>query len=144
MQQSAALYVFFTQLRVMRALFSNTEQYAVKLVNDSPEAIQFKNLKTIPALQQMLNKMCTKTAPPPGSLSSRTAYQSLQLSQRFNPGMGLSATCSTAATVLVAQTAGHELMPPTGSTAPASEQPSQMINQLKTNQLMNINIATAR
>ena len=66
MHQSATFYLFLTQLRAMRALFRNPECYAAKLVNDSPKAIQFKNSKSIPALQQMLNKTCAKTAPTPG------------------------------------------------------------------------------
>jgi hypothetical protein len=46
-----SLFVFLTQLRAMRALITNPEQYASKLVNDEPPAIQFKNDKTIAALQ---------------------------------------------------------------------------------------------
>ena len=45
MQESGALYVFLAQLRAMRALFLNPEQYAAKLMNNSPEAIQLKNMK---------------------------------------------------------------------------------------------------
>ena len=45
MQESAALYIFLAQLRVMRALFQNPEQYAAKLMNNSPEVIQLKNTK---------------------------------------------------------------------------------------------------
>ena len=51
MHQSAAFFVFLTQLRAMRALITNPEQYVSKLVNDEPPAIQFKNDKTIAALQ---------------------------------------------------------------------------------------------
>lgn len=59
MQQSAALYVFIAQLRAMRTVLANPQQYASKLMNDSPEAVQFKTAKTVPAMQQMLNTMCT-------------------------------------------------------------------------------------
>ena len=37
MQESAALYVFVTQLRAMTTIIGNTEQYASKLINDTPK-----------------------------------------------------------------------------------------------------------
>ena len=125
MHQCAAFYMFLTQLRAMRALFRNPEVYAAKLVNDSPKAIQFKNSKSIPALQQLLNKMCAKTAPTPGT-SSATAYHSSQLCQQLvNLAMGTTASTSfTAVTTTPAEhTAADQLTPPT---AP----PSQITNQL--------------
>ena len=84
MQESAALYVFFTQFRAMRVLFANPEQYASKLMSDSPEAIQFKNAKTIPALQKRLNDMCTTTAVTASAID--TPHHRQQLSQQLtNP-----------------------------------------------------------
>jgi hypothetical protein len=50
MQQSAAFFVFVSQLRAMPALITNPEQYASKLVNDLASAIKFKNKKTVSAL----------------------------------------------------------------------------------------------
>ena len=84
MQESAALYVFFTQFRAMRVLFANPEQYASKLMSDSPEAIQFKNAKTIPALQKRLNDMSTTTAVTASAID--TPHHRQQLSQQLtNP-----------------------------------------------------------
>ena len=59
----------------MRALITNPEQYASKLVNDEPAAIQFKNDKTIAALQQMLNKMWS--SPPIATPSSNAHVRQL-------------------------------------------------------------------
>ena len=51
MQESAAMLVFVTQLRAMTTIIANPQQYASKLINDTPEALQFKTVKSIPALQ---------------------------------------------------------------------------------------------
>jgi hypothetical protein len=59
----------------MRALITNPEQYASKLVNDEPATIQFKNDKTIAALQQMLTKMCS--SPPIAAPSSNAHVRQL-------------------------------------------------------------------
>ena len=59
----------------MRALITNPEQYASKLVNDEPAAIQFKNDKTIAALQQMLTK--TWSSPPIAPPSSNAHVRQL-------------------------------------------------------------------
>ena len=59
----------------MRALITNPEQYASKLVNDEPAAIQFKNDKTIAALQKMLTKMWS--SPPIATPSSNAHVRQL-------------------------------------------------------------------
>lgn len=70
MQQSAAFFVLLTQLRAMRGLVTNPKHYATKLVNDAPESIQFKNDKTVGALQQMLTAMCASPQTGPQSSGS--------------------------------------------------------------------------
>lgn len=62
MQESAAMFVFVSQLRAMRALVSNPERYAVKLLNDCPAAVQFKTTKTIASMQNMLTTLCAPAA----------------------------------------------------------------------------------
>ena len=99
MHESAALYEFFTQLRAMQVLFTSPEQYASKLMSDSPEAIQFKYAKTILALQKILNTMCTTTTVTPSATD--TAHNWQQLSQQLtNPerltfSSAASLTCET-------------------------------------------------
>ena len=122
MQKSAALYVFFTQLRAMRVLFANPEQYASKLVSDSPEAIQFKNAKTIPALQKMLNDMCTTTAVTASAID--TPHHRHQLSQQLtNPQR---ATLSPAA---ASQAVPPPLLIPPTAVSDHTE-PSPLTNQM--------------
>lgn len=79
MQQSAAFFVFLSQLRAMRSLITNPEQYASKLVNDEPSGIKFKNEKNIASLQEMLTKMCSVTpiAAPSSNQNVRQLAQQL-------------------------------------------------------------------
>ena len=69
MQQSAAFFVFVSQLRAMCTLVTNPESYANKLLNDDLSALEFKRKKSVPALQEMLTKMCTsgQSGPAPSS-----------------------------------------------------------------------------
>ncbi len=75
MQESAAFFVLLTQLRAIRGLVSNPQVYATKLVNDTPEATQFKKDKTISSIQQMLMAMCAAT--PTTAPSSRAHVRAL-------------------------------------------------------------------
>ena len=122
MQESAALYVFFTQLRAMRVIFANPEQYASKLVSDTPEAIQFKNAKTIPALQKMLNAMCTTTTVTASATDMPHNRQQLsqQLTNPQRPSLSPAATSQGVP--------APELIPPTA--ASLHTQPSPLTNQM--------------
>ena len=57
-------------------------------MSDSPEAIQLKIAKTIPALQQMLNTMCTTTIATPSSTDP--SHNRQQLSQQLIPPTAVS------------------------------------------------------
>lgn len=133
MQESAALYVFFTQLRAMRVLFANPEQYTSKLVSDSPEAIQFKNAKTFPALQKMLNAMCTTTTVTPSATDTPNNRQ--QLSQQLtNPQRP---TLSSAAASLTCETTVSQGAPPPQLIPPTAVSDHTQASPL-TNQMMDI------
>ena len=62
LHESAAFYVFITHLRTMRSLLTNPEQYAAKITNDAPDAIEFRTLKTMQSMQKMLTSMCASGA----------------------------------------------------------------------------------
>lgn len=83
MQQSAAFFVMVTQMGAMRALLTNPEQYATKLVNDSPEAIRFKSEKSVASLQKMLTDMCASFQSIP--VIGTTTHLSALAQQLVNP-----------------------------------------------------------
>ena len=140
MQQSAAFFVFVSQLRAMRALITNPEQYASKLVNDVASAIEFKNKKTVSAQQEMLTKMCSST---PTAAPSSRAHVRVLAQQLVDPS---SQSCSSAdlhqpspvvsAAMPIVQPIGlHDPDQPSTSmhmfpAAPTAEQPSNFTNSM--------------
>lgn len=85
MQESAALYVFLTQLRAMRTIITKPANYADKIVNDAPEAIAFKNGKTIALMQTMLSAMCVTSTQPEAASSTDVRALAWQLVNPANP-----------------------------------------------------------
>lgn len=79
MQESAALFVFITQLRAMRGLFMNPQQYSMKLVDDSQHAVEFKTTKTVTSLQKMLTSACVSAVPLPETSSAAIRQLATQL-----------------------------------------------------------------
>jgi hypothetical protein len=51
MTSSPAIFVSCSQMRVMRAVLTNSESYAEKLVDDRPSSLAFKAAKSIPTSQ---------------------------------------------------------------------------------------------
>lgn len=90
MQESAALFVFIAQLRAMRGLITNPEQYSAKLVNDSPEAVEFKTAKNVTTMQRMLTSMCIPTAPPSASSCRNVRALATQLANPSAPASTVS------------------------------------------------------
>ena len=122
MHESAAMFVMASQLRAMRGLITNPQQFATKLVCDAPEAVEFKNSKTVPAMQKMITAMCVSTT---GSTSTRpTDFRSLA-GQLQNPS---SSTASAASLVLPPTSQQTQLVPPQAQ-APAAG-PVAFQNQL--------------
>ena len=79
MHEAAALYVFAAQLRAMRALVKNPEHYANKLTSDAPEAVQFRNTKTVASMQRMFTTLCVpnETAQTPNTMEVRALASQL-------------------------------------------------------------------
>jgi hypothetical protein len=139
MQQSAAFYVFVSHLRAMRSLITSPEQYASKLVNDDPSAIEFKNKKTVSALQDMLTKMCSTT---PTAAPSSRAHVRVLAQQLVDPSAQSSSSADLQPTAVLPpptpsiQSIGlHDPDQPstsmhTVSAAPTAEQPSTFTNSM--------------
>ena len=135
MQESGPLYIFLSQLRAMRALFQNPEQYAAKLLNDSPEAIQLKNMKenhtgtTTDAAQYVYHNYTSFLL-----FVTYSTAQPAVVPAVDQPALATSAASSTGGTLVVPQTAPQQqLIPPTAQApaAPLQEsEPSPMTNQL--------------
>ena len=140
MQESAAFFVLLTQLRAIRGLVSNPQVYATKLVNDAPEAMQFKKDKTISSMQKMLTAMCvtTPTTAPSSRANVRALAQQLvdpsgSSSGLQPPDLGGSNIESTGLHRPVSPTHGSQVpvMPtPEASFSQQQTQPSIFTNQL--------------
>lgn len=80
-QQVASMFVLLSQLRAFRGLVKSPEEYADKLIDDSPAAMTFKTTKSLAALQTMLQEKCiTSTPRQPTPATTREL-----LSQLVNP-----------------------------------------------------------
>lgn len=90
MHSSSAVYIQVMQMRAMRAVMTNLDTYASKLISDHPTASAFKSQKTVPALQTMLNSMCIAVPTP-----LPTANRNL-MGQLVNPNIGATVQAVTA------------------------------------------------
>ena len=66
----------------MRGLVTNPQQYSSKLVNDSPEAIEFKTAKMVASMQNMLTSICVPGA---SASTSSTAHVQALATQLVTP-----------------------------------------------------------